>query len=843
MIRSIKLSALLISTIFLITGCQIVPSKDSSSSSGETTTTVEPTLRAYYVDSPVVNVEYKCGKYSGKTEDDGAFRFQEQSGCQFLLGNILLREVNSSLLKDGALIFETDPKVSALLQSLDKNRMYGSKIEIDDTVLDALKEMEIYSVPEDDGARAEFIEKLNQHLDKKYSPRTENEAIVHMKQSLYNYREKDGSDKLVLTTDSQWLNGAKSRVEIGDSGLADKSDSNTPDSQDNKKDRDDSTSSTPTNTTKPNSKTEDKGEQKDSTSKDSNKEPTSKTPKDRNDNTTTTDKNSNQKNEKSDDSKNSDTQTDSGNSTKWQSVERIYTSAEDEKDSITDGDYTLLAWSELGMHCMDGSDYSIFSLLPPYNTLKAQLIIKGTSPRIVNADVTITYEAVAKDTGTLNSTSKGKTNFWKYADVLFPTAKNLAEDVGLKGKPTQSKTPVEMDYNISQNLYVAEGIPTTPFNDNGGVDEYPTVKVVAKDKDGNVLAETITTLPVSDEMNCVNCHNDNSDPKMDILQKHDKHFPDAVKDLKAKLEEKGFQYNEKGLVATVNSGTPILCASCHRTNAIAHSGLEGVGALTKVIHDAHAYRNDPDSGEQLSFGTDRNTCYFCHPGESTKCLRGAMGTSGKIECQSCHGNMEAVANKSRKGWVDEPNCQACHQDGKRYEKAVTDEYSGTLREAIDRRFATEQTLIDANNSRLYKYSIGHGGVACAGCHGSQHAIYPSAVDAENAQNIKLQGYKGTLRECGVCHKNESALTVWNGPHGLHTIGQRWVDMHGTVVLRNGTDSCKACHGQNLEGTHLSRVGQSREFKVGVLDKKVTFTTGEKVSCKKCHSIDLTGETK
>ena len=27
--------------------------------------------------------------------------------------------------------------------------------------------------------------------------------------------------------------------------------------------------------------------------------------------------------------------------------------------------YTLIAWSELGMHCLDGKDYSIFGVLPP----------------------------------------------------------------------------------------------------------------------------------------------------------------------------------------------------------------------------------------------------------------------------------------------------------------------------------------------------------------------------------------------------------------------------------------------------------------------------------------------
>jgi hypothetical protein len=33
--------------------------------------------------------------------------------------------------------------------------------------------------------------------------------------------------------------------------------------------------------------------------------------------------------------------------------------------------YRLTAWGELGMHCMDGKDYSIFSVLPPFNTMHA----------------------------------------------------------------------------------------------------------------------------------------------------------------------------------------------------------------------------------------------------------------------------------------------------------------------------------------------------------------------------------------------------------------------------------------------------------------------------------------
>jgi hypothetical protein len=74
--------------------------------------------------------------------------------------------------------------------------------------------------------------------------------------------------------------------------------------------------------------------------------------------------------------------------------------------------YTVVAWNNLGMHCMD-ADFSVLSLLPPYNTIHAQVIdpsgVLVTDP--VAAGITVTYEAVADGTGSINTTSSGKTNF------------------------------------------------------------------------------------------------------------------------------------------------------------------------------------------------------------------------------------------------------------------------------------------------------------------------------------------------------------------------------------------------------------------------------------------------
>src|ERR1035437_4777035 len=84
---------------------------------------------------------------------------------------------------------------------------------------------------------------------------------------------------------------------------------------------------------------------------------------------------------------------------------------------LTAATSTILGWNNLGMHCMD-SDYSVFTVLPPYNTIEAQLIVNGLL--VTNgAGYTVTYQAVADPSGSINSTSIGKGNYYTYATALF----------------------------------------------------------------------------------------------------------------------------------------------------------------------------------------------------------------------------------------------------------------------------------------------------------------------------------------------------------------------------------------------------------------------------------------
>ena len=49
---------------------------------------------------------------------------------------------------------------------------------------------------------------------------------------------------------------------------------------------------------------------------------------------------------------------------------------------VTYGEYSVFAWNDLGMHCLSPS-YDQVVILPPYNTLVAQVVKRGSKPEIV----------------------------------------------------------------------------------------------------------------------------------------------------------------------------------------------------------------------------------------------------------------------------------------------------------------------------------------------------------------------------------------------------------------------------------------------------------------------------
>ena len=366
------------------------------------------------------------------------------------------------------------------------------------------------------------------------------------------------------------------------------------------------------------------------------------------------------------------------------------------------GEYVVIGWNDLGMHCYN-RDFQDLAVLPPYNTLWAQVIRRGEEPQIVTSGVTVTYSFPE------NTYSAGKSNFWTYAFQLFGV--QLQDNIGLTGKGLAGEMDLRGDH------YIAEGIPLTEYNDNdlNNRQPYQLANIVVKDSSGKVLASNQVVAPVSTEMRCDLCHYNGAfgistgRVESNILQLHDQ---DHQEDYPA------------GHTGPLMDRRPILCAECHASNALAAPGVAGIPNLSKVMHEAHA-GNVPDSIQG---------CYQCHPGPSTKCLRDVMSQEYGLDCTNCHGGMVAVS-QTPNPWLREPRCDnaGCHPDA-----------------------------AYALNQPLYRHSQGHGGIYCEGCHDSTHAIAPSREARDAIKFINLQGHAGTLEKCTVCHLTTPSS---GGPHG------------------------------------------------------------------------------
>ncbi|MEO6742722.1 MAG: Ig-like domain-containing protein [Chthoniobacteraceae bacterium] len=521
------------------------------------------------------------------------------------------------------------------------------------------------------------------------------------------------------------------------------------------------------------------------------------------------------------------------------------------------GQWTLIGWNNLGMHCMD-DDYSIFTILPPFNTVDAQLI-DGTGKLVLApAGITLTYQAIADPDGSINRTAAGKSNFWDYVAKGYGAALPMNAGLGGNAMPGTANTPQPLTWVAAFNEFEALGIPIIPVDDAGRKNAYPMMRLTARNSTGTTLATTDIVLPVSSEMDCRACHASGSVPeamplagwvndpvpghdyRLNILRLHDeKNIGQPA--YQAALVANGFRTD--GLFKTVTvAGTPILCAKCHSSEALGTAGAPGVDSLTRSMHARHATVKNPANGLILDNIANRSACYTCHPGSTTRCLRGAMGAavapdgSMAMQCQSCHGTMSQVGALTRTGWLDEPGCQSCHtgsatqNNGQiRYTSAL--ETNGSLRAAVSTLFATNADT-PAPGKSLYRFSKGHGGLQCEACHGSTHAEFPSAHRNDNIQSVQLQGHVGALMECTACHAS-MPNTTGGGPHGMHTIGATWINNHPDIVERGGNAQCKACHGTDLRGTVLSRAATDRSFSTKFGTK--TFYRGYEVSCYTCHN--------
>ncbi len=499
------------------------------------------------------------------------------------------------------------------------------------------------------------------------------------------------------------------------------------------------------------------------------------------------------------------------------------------REGLTAPSHRVLAANNLGMHCYD-ADFSIFSILPLYNEVQAQTLRIGVHPALLGPGrARMFYRAQRDAGGSVNTTSAGKTNFWTHLPQLFAMTRPV--DVGILGArmPGAANTPRPFArFDAGRNAFLAPGIPITQIDDRRGRNPYPLMRVIARTPEGQTLGALPTVVPASDEMDCGTCHLTGQVAAQDpgIGWSVD---PDPA-----------LQYRKNVLLlhdarngTTLYAAQPVLCARCHYTAALDLAGTGPTPAqlgkpfLSRAVHRSHAPLIPQDPGGE-------GTCFNCHPGRNTQCERGAMSAAG-IVCVGCHGTMLAVARNTRRPWVHEPKCQSCHtgdalasyrgQIVRR--KAYTDSVDiATPLVAANKRFAEQ-------GGKLYRNSVGHGGVACLSCHGSPHAEWPSREPNDNLAAVSLQGHDGVLIECATCHGAALPLTL-GGPHGMHNVGGRaWVDGHEDFY-RSSSASCRTCHGRLGAGTVISKTKATRVYTLEDIGT-VRLFKGTAVGCGHCHT--------
>jgi len=382
-------------------------------------------------------------------------------------------------------------------------------------------------------------------------------------------------------------------------------------------------------------------------------------------------------------------------------------------------EYIVLSWNDLGMHCYN-RDFTDLAVLPPYNNLYAQVVRRGDPPQIVTTGITVTYGFSD------NTYSVGKSNFWTYAQQLFGLPAPLPANIGLTGNGLAG------DMVLAGDHFHADGIPLTEFSDSAPTtpDPYQLATVRVLDKaTKEVLTQASVVAPVSTEMRCDECHSDTGVATIEggitptgkvetnILTLHDKeHLNDYP------VGHRGALMNRR----------PVLCASCHSSNALGAPGVAGLPSLSNAMHNKHA-------GED-GFPADTSGCYKCHPGPTTRCLRDVMSQQFSFTCITCHGDLSTVAQNTNP-WLNEPRCDTCHGVSTRQDQA------------------------------LYRQSKGHNGLYCEGCHDSTHAIATSREARDAIKFISLQGHAGTLDTCTVCHITQPTApfqhTMLSGSSQIH----------------------------------------------------------------------------
>jgi hypothetical protein len=431
--------------------------------------------------------------------------------------------------------------------------------------------------------------------------------------------------------------------------------------------------------------------------------------------------------------------------------------------SVNNSGVIVLASNDLGMHCVCPS-FSKFMILPPYNTIRAQVIRKGgENPQVLGSSsgIRVAYSIAENTNATLNADpyyQDWMTNAPKLGFTAYPVK-------DANGRIQSPLTGAKLAGNMtakSPGWWEAVGVPVYPdrsalstakpmVDPLGGPNRNPylTGSIKVYNSSNTLLAQTSITVPTAFG-GCCSCH-------LGVATQLG--YPGTTE---GSFEAMGFLHstNSSGIdIAQIDPdgdgvAGPIRCSQCHLDPAMGEKTPPGgyklngkalpVSKLTfsDVLHRFHAQDGMVLGQYDPNIATN---CYQCHPGNGINCYRdhhsgASLNGSTKLWCTDCHGdlNQRIAQNQMAQPWsvATLPKCAKCHT-------ATIDE---------------NPTLGVFGGTFLN--SMTHGGpLLCSTCHGSPHALNASTLAHDNWQNAALQG--GTTRaigQCSVCHTDRSGYS-------------------------------------------------------------------------------------
>ncbi|MDA8164556.1 MAG: hypothetical protein M0017_05955 [Desulfobacteraceae bacterium] len=427
------------------------------------------------------------------------------------------------------------------------------------------------------------------------------------------------------------------------------------------------------------------------------------------------------------------------------------------KAEATTYSYTVVATNDLGMHCVCMT-FDKFVLLPPFNTLRAQVIRKGSDPSVMASPTSIRVEySIVEDTKATLDADPYYQNWVTYAPKLFPTSQGYLPPKDASGNYqspfTGAKLSGQMTAHSTEGWWEVKGVPAYPVIDSNGImidplggpnrNPYLTASVKAYDQATNTLLAQTTTVVPAGFGGCCSCH-------IQVAQNYG--FPATPE---GSFEAMGYLHQrDNGInIAQIDPDGdgimgPIRCSQCHLDPAMGESTPPGYAGyptsqytFSDVLHRFHVQSQAVQTMDP-NIATD---CYKCHPGNGVNCYRGTHKTktigSHAIWCSDCHGdlNQRVAQNQMAYPWSDKtlPQCATCHG-------TTWGEGGGYLNTGIFGKYL---------NSRGHEDHQ----ILCSTCHGEPHGLYPSTLAKDNQEMINLQNSSLPLGggSCNACHTDRN----------------------------------------------------------------------------------------